>query len=275
MTKCDIGFIGAGNMAASLIGGLIADGCDPKRLWVSDIDDEKLNAFEKKFGIRTVASNENIADKVIALVLSVKPQAMKVVATGISSAVQAAKPLIISVAAGIRSEDLACWLGADVAIVRTMPNTPALVSTGATGLFANANTSSEQRAQAEAIMRAVGVALWVEDEAQMDVVTALSGSGPAYFFLVIEAMIASAKNMGMNGDTAKLLAIQTALGAAKLAMESEDDPAVLRQRVTSPGGTTEQALNTLMDKGLEKIFDEAMQAAARRAGELAKQYGAD
>lgn len=275
MTKCDIGFIGAGNMAASLIGGLIADGCDPKRLWVSDIDDEKLNAFEKKFGIRTVASNENIADKVIALVLSVKPQAMKVVATGISSAVQAAKPLIISVAAGIRSEDLARWLGADVAIVRTMPNTPALVSTGATGLFANANTSSEQRAQAEAIMRAVGVALWVEDEAQMDVVTALSGSGPAYFFLVIEAMIASAKNMGMNGDTAKLLAIQTALGAAKLAMESEDDPAVLRQRVTSPGGTTEQALNTLMDKGLEKIFDEAMQAAARRAGELAKQYGAD
>lgn len=275
MKKCDIGFIGAGNMAASLIGGLIADGCDPKRLWVSDIDDEKLNAFVQQFGVHTVASNENIADKVSALVLSVKPQAMKVVASGISSAVQAAKPLIISVAAGIRSEDLARWLGSDIAIVRTMPNTPALVSTGATGLFANANTNAEQRALAEAIMRAVGVALWVDDEAQMDVVTALSGSGPAYFFYVIEAMIASAKNMGMNADTAKLLAIQTALGAAKLAMESEDDPAVLRQRVTSPGGTTEQALNTLMEKGLEKIFDEAMQAAAKRAAELAKQYGAD
>lgn len=275
MGKFKIGFIGAGNMAASLVGGLIADGTDPASLWVSDIDDAKLNAFEQQFSIKTVVDNSALIDKVDAVVLAVKPQVLKLVASQISDAVKQHQPLIISVAAGIRTQDMARWLGESSAIVRTMPNTPALVQTGATGLYANENVSAEQRVLAESIMRAVGVALWVDVEIHMDLVTALSGSGPAYFFYVMEAMEKAASSMGLADSTARLLTIQTALGAAKLAMESDDAPAILRQRVTSPGGTTEQAIKTLQEGGLEKMFEAALQAAAKRADELAKEYGAD
>lgn len=275
MSKFNIGFIGAGNMSASLIGGLIADGTDANSLWVSDIDDQKLNVFESRFGVKSVVDNDALIDKVDAIVLAVKPQVFKIVALQIAEMVKQHKPLIISVAAGIRTEDMQRWLGEDVAIVRTMPNTPALVQTGATGLFANEQVSSEQRVLAESIMRAVGVAMWVEQESQMDLVTALSGSGPAYFFYVMEAMEKAATEQGLSTSTARLLTIQTALGAAKLAMESNDEPAVLRQRVTSPGGTTEQALLTLEKGGLESLFEQAIKAAANRAGELAKEFGAD
>ncbi|MDH5543950.1 MAG: pyrroline-5-carboxylate reductase [Gammaproteobacteria bacterium] len=275
MNKDNIGFIGAGNMSASLLGGLIADGADPGKLWVSDIDNNQLNKFESRFGVRTVVDNAALIDKVDAVVLAVKPQVFKDVAKQIAGAVEKSQPLVISVAAGIRTKDMQRWLGQNVAIVRTMPNTPALVQTGATGLFANHLVKSEQRILAENIMRAVGVALWVEDEYQMDIITALSGSGPAYFFYVMEAMERAANTLGLSESTARLLTIQTALGAAKLAMESSDEPAILRNRVTSPGGTTEQAIRTLRENGLEEIFSKALKAAADRAAELAQQYGAD
>ena len=275
MNKDNIGFIGAGNMSASLLGGLIADGADPGKLWVSDIDNNQLNKFESRFGVRTVVDNAALIDKVDAVVLAVKPQVFKDVAKQIAGAVEKSQPLVISVAAGIRTKDMQRWLGQNVAIVRTMPNTPALVQTGATGLFANHLVKSEQRILAENIMRAVGVALWVEDEYQMDIITALSGSGPASFFYVMEAMERAANTLGLSESTARLLTIQTALGAAKLAMESSDEPAILRNRVTSPGGTTEQAIRTLRENGLEEIFSKALKAAADRAAELAQQYGAD
>lgn len=275
MSSKQIGFVGAGNMAASLIGGLIADGTDPSCLWVSDIDNQKLNSLESRFGIKTTVDNAALVERVDALVIAVKPQVFSQVAKQIASAVGENGPLVVSVAAGIRTVDMERWFGGETAIVRTMPNTPALVQTGATGLYANAHTSSAQKVLAESIMRAVGVAMWVDDEQHMDVVTALSGSGPAYYFYVMEAMENAARQMGLSDATARLLTIQTALGSAKLAMESADEPALLRQKVTSPGGTTEQAIKTLQDKGLEEIFQQAMKAAATRAAELAKQYGAD
>ena len=273
MSNSQIGFVGAGNMAASLIGGLIADGTDPSCLWVSDIDNQKLNHLESRFGVKTVMDNASLVNKVDAVVIALKPQVFGEVAKQMADSVKEYKPLIISVAAGIRTADMEAWFGDDAAIVRTMPNTPALVQTGATGLYANTHVSAAQKVVAENIMRAVGVAMWVEQEQQMDVVTALSGSGPAYYFYVMEAMEKAGKQLGLSESTARLLTIQTALGAAELAMESSDEPAVLRQRVTSPGGTTEQALKILQESGLDKIFKTAMEAATKRAAELAEQYG--
>ncbi|MDH5218694.1 MAG: pyrroline-5-carboxylate reductase [Gammaproteobacteria bacterium] len=273
MSNSQIGFIGAGNMASSLIGGLIADGTDPASLWVSDIDNQKLNHLETRFGVKTVADNASLVSKVDAVVMAVKPQVFSQVALQMAESVKQHQPLVISVAAGIRTGDMEAWFGGDTAIVRTMPNTPALVQTGATGLYANTHVSAAQKVLAENIMRAVGVAMWVEQEQHMDVVTALSGSGPAYYFYVMEAMEIAGRQLGLSDSTARLLTIQTALGAAKLAMESSDEPAVLRQRVTSPGGTTEQALKVLQESGLDDIFKKAMEAATKRAAELAKQYG--
>ncbi len=184
------------------------------------------------------------------------------------------QPLVISIAAGIRTPDLARWLGADTAIVRAMPNTPALVQSGATGLFANAHVRDQQRDLAETILRAVGLTLWVEQEDQLDLVTALSGSGPAYFFLVMEALQEAASKLGLPAETARLLALQTAFGASRMALESDEDAAALRQRVTSPGGTTEQALRVLEEGGLRNLMEQALTAAARRSRELADQFGA-
>lgn len=275
MSNSQVGFIGAGNMAASLIGGLVADGVEPTSLWVSDIDNQKLNHLESRFGIKTVVDNSSLADKVDVVVIAVKPQIFSKVAVQMADSIREHKPLVMSVAAGIRAKDMEGWFGEEIGIVRTMPNTPALVQTGATGLFANSRVTSAQKVLAENIMRAVGVAMWVEEEQHMDVVTALSGSGPAYYFYIMEAMEKAGTQLGLSESTARLLTIQTALGAAKMAMESSDEPAVLRQRVTSPGGTTEQALKVLEESGLDKIFEKAMEAAATRAAELAEQYGAN
>ena len=269
-----IGFIGAGNMAASLVGGLIHDGYAAADIWITDVDESKADRFGDQFKVNVAASNQDLVEQVHAVVLSVKPQVMRAVAAEIASSKKDGL-LHISIAAGIRSSDLERWLGINSAIVRAMPNTPALVRSGATGLYANAHTTQTQRDFAEKIMRAVGIALWVEDELMMDAVTALSGSGPAYFFKVMEAMESAGTKLGLSQQTARLLTIQTALGAAKLAMESSDSPSILREKVTSPGGTTEQALKTLSNQGIENIFEEAMSAAARRASELAEQFGVD
>jgi len=195
------------------------------------------------------------------------------VATELSSTVQQQKPLIISIAACVREPDINRWLGGDIAIVRTMPNTPAMVQSGATALIANAAVTEEQRELAETIMRAVGLTLWLEDESQLDAVTALSGSGPAYFFLVMEAMEHAGRELGLSGQTARLLTMQTAFGAAKMALESSDNAAILRERVTSPGGTTEKALEVLENGKLRELFDQALKAACERSHELAELIG--
>ena len=262
-----LGFIGAGNMASSLIRGLIADGVAPTSIHVADIDSDKLSILCAECGIQA-SSNQAIADSANVIVLAVKPQVMKAVCDDISLGSQS--PLIVSVAAGITISNLESWLGNSTAITRCMPNTPALVGKGASGLFANSNTSAEQKELVVRLMGAVGISVWVETESAIDTVTALSGSGPAYFFLFIEAMQEAAVELGLNEETAKQLSLQTALGAAELAQQSEDDVAELRRNVTSPGGTTERALEVFESGELRKLVKKALQAAQNRSQELAK-----
>ena len=268
MTTNTLAFIGGGNMAASLISGLVTDGYDPQKILVSDPDAEKLASLAAHFRVQPAPENNQAVAKADIIILAVKPQVMESVARSLASAVQQAKPLVISIAAGIRETDLQSWLGGEIALIRTMPNTPAMIQTGAIVLHANHQVSTDQRDLAESIMRSVGLTRWVDDEALMDAVTALSGSGPAYFFLVMEAMEAAGIELGIPADTARLLTLQTALGAAKMAMESSDGPAVLRQRVTSPGGTTESALKRLNDGNLIPLFKQALTDARDRSIEL-------
>ncbi|MCA1806199.1 MAG: pyrroline-5-carboxylate reductase [Xanthomonadaceae bacterium] len=269
-----LSFIGAGNMTRSLVGGLIADGCDPSLIRLSDPEADRIQDLAHRLGVQILQDNRAVIEDADLVVLAVKPQVLPAVAREIADRVQDRQPLVISIAAGIRTRDLARWLGADIAIVRAMPNTPALVQSGATGLFANTHVRDEQRDLAETILRAVGLTLWVEQEEQLDLVTALSGSGPAYFFLVMEALQEAATKLGLPAETARLLALQTAFGASRMALESDEDAATLRQRVTSPGGTTEQALRVLEDGGLRSLMEQALSAAARRSRELADQFGA-
>ena len=273
MNNLNISFIGGGNMARSLIGGLIADGRDPGTLWVSDTSDDQLLHLQQQFQVRTSTSNAEASSNADILILAVKPQVMHTVAAELRDTVQNKKPLVISIAAGIRAEDIDRWLGGNLAIVRAMPNTPALIQTGATALYANTLVSAEQRNSAETILRAVGLALWVSEEQMMDTVTALSGSGPAYFFLFLEALEEGARALGLPEQTAHLLALQTAFGAAKMALESSEDCATLRKRVTSPGGTTEQAIRIFEEGELRQLVAKALTAAADRSRELAQQLG--
>ena len=260
-------------MAACLIGGLVADGCDPQRILASDPDSSKLANLAGHFRIRSAADNAAAVAEADILVLAVKPQAMEEAARSIADAVQQRRPLVISIAAGIRESALQTWLGGNVTLVRAMPNTPAMIQAGAIVLHANAQVSAKQKDQAESIMRAVGLAQWVDDEGLMDAVTALSGSGPAYFFLIMEAMEAAGVELGLPADTARLLTLQTALGAARMAMESSDGPAALRQQVTSPGGTTERALQVLEGSDLRELFKQALTSARDRSVELSKMLG--
>lgn len=266
-------FIGAGNMSRSLIGGLIASGYAKDKIIATDPNAEQRDLVTEQFAIHCFADNDEAIAQSDIVVLSVKPQMLKQVSQEIRASIQAKKPLIISVAAGIRSDDISLWLGGDLAVVRTMPNTPALIQTGATGLFANSVVNDEQRSEAEHILRAAGVTVWVNDEAQLDVITALSGSGPAYYFLMMEAMENAAIAMGLEEKTAHLLAMQTALGAAKMVMESKQDCATLRANVTSPNGTTERAIASFEQDNFRDVVANAMQAAHARAGELADELG--
>jgi pyrroline-5-carboxylate reductase len=267
-----LAFIGGGNMAFSLIGGLRADHVAAERIRVAEPRTEARASLGQQFGVATFATPEEAVAGSSVWILAVKPQVLPEVAQSLASLAQTQRPLVLSIAAGIRSADLERWLGGNLPVVRTMPNTPALLRSGATGLYANAHVSAAQRAIAESILRTAGLTLWVEDEALMDAVTALSGSGPAYFFLVMEAMQRAGEQLGLPADSARLLTLQTALGAARMALESSDDPATLRQKVTSPGGTTEAAIRSLQQAGLEQSFAEALRAAAQRANELADQF---
>ncbi len=273
MTQPTIAFIGAGNMAGSLIRGLVADGYDAGQIIAADPNAAQLAALRSQAGVRTAGDNAAAVASAEVVVLAVKPQILQTVARQIAGAVQGHRPLVISIVAGIRERTLQGWLGGGLPLVRTMPNTPAMIGAGATVLHATPEVTPEQQDTAESILRAVGLTRWVEDEDLMDAVTALSGSGPAYFFLVMEAMEQAALELGLPGETARLLTLQTALGAARMAMESHDDPATLRQRVTSPGGTTERALAVFEERGLRSAFAAALMAARDRSVELSDLLG--
>ncbi len=270
MNTQKIGFIGGGNMASSLISGLIASGHSPEHLWVSDINPDTLKALAQNLKVNTSASNDKVISEVDVVVLAVKPQTLCDVAKSAAAVIQEKKSLIVSIAAGISQQSLTEWLGDDVAIVRCMPNTPALVLTGATALHANTKVNAEQRSLAENIMRSVGIALWVKEESELDAVTAVSGSGPAYYFLLMEAMEKAAIELGLTNETARLLVQQTALGAAKIALESSESPEQLRKRVTSPGGTTQQAISTFEQGGFTELVSKALHAARDRSIEMSK-----
>ncbi len=271
MNSSKIAFIGAGNMANSLIRGLLSKGAAPANLLAFDVDAEKLQLLQTECGIG-IGTMAEIAAQADVLVLAVKPQVMPEVCSELAALLSNRPCLLISIAAGIPLLSLQQWLGAETAIVRSMPNTPALVSAGASGLFANAHTSAVQKQLAEDILQAVGIVCWVPQESDIDTVTALSGSGPAYFFLLMEAMEASALKLGLSSETARQLTLQTALGAALLALDSDVPPSELRKRVTSPGGTTEQAIITFQNKGFAELVYEAMQAARQRSVELAENF---
>jgi pyrroline-5-carboxylate reductase len=269
-----LAFIGGGNMAAALIGGLVKRGLRGDRVMVADPSEGQLRHLAGQYGVGVAADNASAAAGAEVVVLAVKPQQMRAVALGLAPALMAARPLVISVAAGIPHAALARWFGPLIAVVRTMPNRPALNGFGATGLYAPASVGAAHRALAESVMAAVSATVWVEHESQMDTVTALSGSGPAYFFLFMEALEAAAHERGLPHDIAHRLTLETAFGAAQMARQSADSLAVLRDQVTSKGGTTAAALDVLDAAGLRVIVAHAVAAADRRSAELAAEFGA-
>lgn len=271
-THPTLAFIGAGNMARAIMGGLISNGYPAEKIWATDTQKERMADLRQQ-GLNTTTDNNSAIAAADIVILAVKPQVLKTVAMDMAATVQQHKPLIISVAAGILCDNLEQWLGGNLAVVRCMPNTPALVGKGASGLYGNQQVSDSQRQQTSEIMQATGIALWVEQETQLDAVTAVSGSGPAYYFMVMEAMVAAGEKLGLSREVAEQLTIQTALGAAEMANQSDVDPAELRRRVTSPKGTTEQAIKTFQQDGLIELFEKAMQACNDRSEALAVELG--
>ncbi|MFP6791419.1 MAG: pyrroline-5-carboxylate reductase [Thalassolituus sp.] len=268
-----IAFIGGGNMATSIIGGLIRQGnISADLIHVSDPGAEQREKLTATFAVNTHADNQEAIANAGVVILAVKPQMMKDVLLPLKATLSARQPLIISIAAGINLPSLQAWSGCK-SVVRSMPNTPALNGTGATGLFASSEVTLDQRNQADALLQATGITVWVKTEAEIDAVTALSGSGPAYYFLLMEAMIAAGRELGLSEETATKLTLQTALGAGQMAMNADVDPAELRRRVTSPGGTTERAIATFEGAHLRDIVSAAMKSACSRAAELSEQLG--
>lgn len=265
----NICFIGAGNMAQSIIGGLIKSGSNKNTIWATARSEEKRNALERSFGVNVTDNNVKAVEACRIVILSVKPQMMFGVCEQIAPYIKG--KLIISVAAGITCESLEKWLNPNTAIVRCMPNTPSLIGQGACGLYANKNTNTLQKQAAQAIMEATGKTLWVNDESLMHAVTAVSGSGPAYFFLFLEAMTNAAVEQGLDKATAQSLAIQTAKGAALLAAQSKDDLETLRKQVTSPGGTTEQAILSFEQSNIRTTITNAMKACASRSKAISEE----
>jgi len=270
MSNFKIAFIGGGNMAHSLIGGLVATGTANKNISVSEPKADLRKKLNEDFGVNALEENSSAVMGADVVVFAVKPQILQDVATSLSSLVTKARPLLISVAAGVTSSSIERWVGSQPALIRIMPNTPALIGAGISALYANSNVSDDQRALAEKIMAAVGKTIWIKEETLMDAVTAVSGSGPAYFFYVMQAIHDAAVSEGLDAQTARLLSLETALGAARLAVESTEDPGSLQKQVTSPGGTTEAAIKVLNDSGVRDTLQQAVSAARARGGELAK-----
>lgn len=272
LKNVSIGFIGGGNMARSLIGGLLKRGATAARIAVSDPFEAARTQLQSLFGVRTSASNADVARGSDVIILAVKPQELPRVAREIGGALHGKQPLVISIAAGTLASDISRWL-ADIPVVRAMPNRPALQGCGVSGLYAAPAVSNHSRALAAEILGAVGPALWVDDESQMDVVTAVSGSGPAYFFLLIEMLEQAATQLGLPADVSRQLAVETAYGSGMMARAAEESPATLREQVTSRGGTTAAALQVLESHNVRAIFAAAIAAAAQRSAELAAQSG--
>jgi pyrroline-5-carboxylate reductase len=265
-----IAFVGGGNMARALLGGLLARGTDPERIAVSAPSDATRAALARQYGINVSADNRAAVAGARIVVLAVKPQIMEEVVRPLAAELQLSRPLVISVAAGIRIAELSKWVGEGVPVVRAMPNRPALIGAGATGLYAGPEVGDTERAQAEQLLAATGLAVWVENEEQMDLVTALSGSGPAYFFRRAELMAEAAAAEGLDPGVARRLAAQTLAGAGRMvAAESSPDIAAMRAAVTSKGGTTAAALARFDELKFGETVREAVRAAAARSRELA------
>lgn len=262
MTK--LAFMGAGNMAQAIIGGLIDNGSNPADIWASDPMESQLNELNSR-GVNTTTDNLSAASNADVIIISVKPDIVESLAKEIASITS--DKLFISVAAGTTTGSLTSWLE-NPAVVRCMPNTPSLVGKGMTGLFASNSVNNEQRQTANTILSAIGETLWFDEESSLDAVTAISGSGPAYFFYVIEVMQLAAEAEGLSLSTSRQLVLQTALGAAEMALQSSHSAGELRKKVTSPGGTTAAALTILEERGLETIFADAVSAARKRSEEL-------
>lgn len=271
--KPHIVFIGAGNMASSIIGGLVANGYPADMITASAPSQEHLDAVSSQYSVKVTTDNHQAAAEADILVLAVKPQILQTVCSDLAAPLASKTPLIISIAAGVEVPHIEQWLGKALPIIRCMPNTPALVSQGASGLFANKQVSAEQRQQADEIFKAIGVTEWISEEEQMHGITALSGSGPAYFFLMMEALEDASVKTGIPRETARKLAIQTVLGAAEMAQQSELEPAQLKRNVMSPGGTTERAVQCFEEGGIRTLFETAVGAAADRSKELAELLG--
>lgn len=272
-TSARIAFIGAGNMARSLIGGLLTRGYPAEHIACSDPFEASLEAAAQLGAITTSSSNADIIEQADIVILAVKPQVMADVVSPLAALLSKQKPVLISIAAGITSASINQWAGDDIPVVRCMPNTPALLQAGASALYATEYVSATQREQAQAILSAVGIAVWVDSEDQLDAVTAVSGSGPAYFFLFMEAMQAAGEQLGLAPEVAEQLTQQTALGAARMALEGDVDVAELRRRVTSPNGTTQAAIESFDAQGLRDTVATALQAAYMRSQALAKELG--
>jgi pyrroline-5-carboxylate reductase len=268
-----IAFVGGGNMATGLIGGLVARGTPPPSIVVADPEASQRARLEHDYGVTTAADAPAAVVGARTVVLAVKPQQMAQVARSIAGPVAASGALVISVAAGIRLQDLARWLGPGVPLVRTMPNRPALIGAGITALYALPGVDAAARQTAESILAACGATVWVADESQLDVVTAVSGSGPAYFFLLVECLEAAGIELGLDPVTARKLAVETARGSGRMAAEAAESPAELRAQVTSKGGTTAAALEVLEAAGVRGIFAAAVAAGARRSTALAQEFG--
>lgn len=274
MQDKQIGFIGGGNMTLAIAGGLLASGVPATRLVIAEPFRKQREQLADTLGDVTISEdNESVAKQADCLVLATKPQVIADVCRELKDVVQQRKPLIVSIAAGVRAADIGKWLGGDVAVVRVMPNQPALLRLGVSGLFANSRTSAADRDLAGAIMAAVGKNVWVDSESDIDLVTAISGSGPAYFFLLIDMLIKTATGMGLNAAAARELAVETAVGAAALAAQTSDSMDDLIGRVRSPGGTTAAALDRLEEQDVRAIFSAALIAARNRADELADEAG--
>lgn len=266
-----ITFIGGGNMATAIIAGLASKGAAGEHIEVVDPSEDAHSRLAGRFGI-TLRRDLGHAHLGKTVIFAVKPQQLQDVATHLAARI--GDRLIVSVAAGVRVADLARWLGGHRRIVRTMPNTPAMVGAGITALYAGTDVDGADRSRAEAILRAVGTAVWVPDENQLDTVTAVSGSGPAYVFYFMEALEAAALQQGLAPDVARQLTLQTFVGAARLALESGEEPATLRARVTSKGGTTERGISALHSGGVREAVAQAVAAARRRSQELGDELGA-
>jgi pyrroline-5-carboxylate reductase len=269
-----IAFIGGGNMASALIAGLANKLTAGANIHVADPNAEALERLTQQFGVTTAAAADSAVSAADVIVLAVKPQSMRDVAAQLAPLISPAKqPLIVSIAAGIRGADLSRWLGGYGAIVRCMPNTPALIGMGITGMAATAGVSAEQKKAADDILRAVGPTVWLDDEAQIDAVTAVSGSGPAYVFYFIEAMQQAAVEMGLSEAQGKQLALATFGGASQLAIRSTEPVSLLRERVTSKGGTTYAALTSMEQSGVKAAIIQAMKAAAERGKAMGDEFG--